>query len=285
MSECLTSGSPGVQKQITGAKSGPYDCVVRGVDWSVTWATGKQIKPSDPMDIRERMGISSPTVGATIDQAKRGYESYQKDAAKLGLELGNLNVRDQDANSTVRDADGMAEALDEGHALVLFVWYGKVNAIIPEFSGDSSFSGGHCWTVEKRRERESGGWEWKVFDPLYDGVGSRPEGPQWIRQGDVLACAAAFRKGGVPGNDPIGEGHAIYGIAKRARWTDCDDEPEQGCDDELDAAYDALREVRTAGAQMGWSFLLNLAENALPLPSDDAPGQRPEQGAEDDAAS
>lgn len=253
---------PGVQKQLTGAPSGPYDCVVRGgVDWPVTWATGKGIAPTEPMAIRERMGITQPNVGATIDQAKQGYESYQGKARKLGLELGNLNVRDDGASSTTRDASGIAPALEDGSAIVLFVWYGKVNSILPELSGDPWFSGGHCWTLYGIRQQSDGeGRDVLVYDPLHDGKAGRPDGPLWAPLGKVLDCAAAFRKGGVPGNDPIGEGKAIFGIAKRARVIEDTEpgpvppeptEPDDGTaalEEQLEAATDALEAIAELAA-------------------------------------
>lgn len=258
---------PGVQKQLTGAPSGPYDCVVRGVDWAVSWATGKALTPTDPMPIRERMGISRPDVGATIDEAKLGFESYQPDALEHGLELGPLNVRDKGANSTTRDANGLVDALFEGHACVSFVWYGKVNSLVPRASGDHSFNGGHQWTLYGVREKPDGSEvdQVRVYDPLHDGAHGRPKGPLWVDLDDVLACLAAFRKGGDPGNDPIGQGKAIYGIAKRAEVQgEPDPAPEEPCEAELERATSALLEVRAWGEQIEYPYLVELADAGLP---------------------
>jgi hypothetical protein len=275
-----TTGTPGIQKQLTGAPSGPYDCVVRGgVDWPVTWATGRLIKPGDPMQIRHRMGIDDPYVGATIDQAKLGYESYKGNADNLGLDLGNLNVRDEGENSTIRDASGIRPALDAGHAIVLFVWYGKVNDIIPRASGDPDFRHGHCWTLFELRMHE-GREQARVYDPLYDGVSGRPNGPLWVDLDDILTCAGAFRHGGDPGNDPIGQGNAMYGVAKRATYRD-DTEPEPVPPEQtdLDRAHDALYDIRQLGTDIVWPRLVDMADAGLPPVDESAKEQHVRSGA------
>ena len=193
------TGVPGVQRQLTGARSGPYDCVVRGgVNLAATWASGRAVRPRDPSRFDNGWRSSRPDVGATIDQAKRGFASYADVLEKEhGLRLRPMRVRDEDRQGTTRRATGIRESLEAGERSCCSSGMGRSTRGYrrrPAIDGSGAGIAGPCTgsgrgTAGPRRECST-------RCTTDEGV------DRTVPYGSACAtsstCAAAFRQGGDP---------------------------------------------------------------------------------------
>ena len=289
---------PRVQRQLDGTAVGARGCGRSTVDWLVTWATGGAIRPKDELDICERMGNpkckrDGKLVGSSIQEVKRAGDSYQPDAAALGLNLPKMRIRSAATNSVVRPVSELMTVLLNGGAAALFVQYGVIDEA--GYGGQPGLDVLHIIPIAGMRTDDERGRRWTTsYDPLYDG---RREG---IPNGPVEIPWNVIRRAlGMTKDTTMGFG--IFGTCARAVVIDAPPVPApippvptptaptveeleaalqraRVAEAERDRAQVALGIIAQLAADIEWPRLIELAETGLPEPNTAAANEAVEEG-------